>query len=278
MDTVVNVDQEKAWNGWEGENWARNADRYDAMVEDFTDALFRAADVGERDRVLDVGCGTGRTARLAARKAARGQVLGIDISAPMLARARLCAQEDGLSNLTFEQGDAQVHAFAGGAFDLAVSRGGVMFFTDLVAAFANIARALRPGGRLAFLGPQPSRPDGDYARATAALTPWLRLPSPAAKGMMSLVEPGRIGQVLDEAGFVGVTVDAVEAPMVMGVDAADAAGFILSQGPVRFNLDRADQVEIDRVREELRTGFEPYQTDTGVRIPGHVWIVSATRG
>jgi SAM-dependent methyltransferase len=227
--------------------------------------------------VLDIGCGTGETARLAARKAVRGRVVGIDISEPMLTQARLRAREDGLSNVTFERGDAQVYAFADGEFDVAVSRGGVMFFADLVAAFANIARALRRGGRLAFLGPQPPRPDGDYARATAALTPWLRMPSPAAKGMMSLVEPSRIRQVLDEAGFVDVTVDAVEAPMVMGVDAADAAGFILSQGPVRFNLDGVDQVEIDRVREELCTGLERYQTPAGVCIPGYVWVVSAGR-
>jgi ubiquinone/menaquinone biosynthesis C-methylase UbiE len=278
MDTVVNVDQAKAWNGWEGENWARNSDRYDAMNGGFNDALFQAADVGERDRVLDIGCGVGETTRLAARKAARGHVLGVDISEPMLVQARLRAHKDGLPNLTFERGDAQVHAFADGEFDVALSRGGVMFFADLVAAFANIARALRQGGRLAFLGPQAPRPDSDYARATAALTPWLRVPSPAASGMMSLIEPSRIEQVLDEAGFVDVTIDAVEAPMLLGEHAADAAGFILSLGPVRFNLDGVDQVEIDRVRKELCAGLEPYQTHAGVRIPGHVWVVSASRG
>ncbi|MGP3913217.1 class I SAM-dependent methyltransferase [Nonomuraea sp. 10N515B] len=101
--------------------------------------------------MLDVGCGTGQTTRLAARTAPHGHALGVDLSEPMLARARATAIAEGITNLRFEQGDAQVHPFPEGGFDVAISRGGIMFFADPVAAFANIGRALRPSGRLAFV-------------------------------------------------------------------------------------------------------------------------------
>lgn len=277
MTAIANTQQAQAWNGWEGEHWAEHADRYDAMNGGFNDALFTAAAIGENDRVLDVGCGVGQTTRLAARQAANGHVVGIDLSAPMLSRARVRATTAGLANVTFEQGDAQVHPFKDSDFDVAISRGGVMFFTDLVAAFANIGRALRPGGRLAFFGPQKPNPHGAYARATAALNPLLRKPSPASQGMMSLTDPAAIRTVLTDAGFLDVTVTPAEAPMTLGHDATDAADFILSIGPVRVNLNGIDPAIIDRLRNELIAGLQPHQTPEGVRIPGAVWMVTANR-
>ncbi len=152
-----------------------------------------------------------------------------------------------------------------------------MFFADAVAAFANIRRALRPGGRLAFLGPQGGTPDSDYARATAALKPLLRGPSPASRGMGSLVDPERIHEVLAAAGFGAVEVEPVTAPMDYGRDADDAAEFILGQGPVRVNLAGLAPDVLERTRRQLREGIEPYETPEGVRIPGAVWVVGATR-
>jgi SAM-dependent methyltransferase len=277
MQVIANTQQAEAWNGWEGVRWVQNADRYDAMVAAFNDHIFRAAAIDADDRVLDIGCGTGQTALLAARQASRGHVVGVDISAPMLERARADAAEQGIANVSFEQGDAQVHPFPEGGFDVAISRGGAMFFGDQVAAFANIRRALRPGGRLAFIGPQGATPDSDYARATAALTPLMRAPSPASRGMGSLVDSARIREVLDQAGFADVTVTPVKALMDYGRDAADAAEFILGQGPVRFNLQGVDRAVVERTRKELEVGLAAYETPEGVRIPGAVWLVIATR-
>ncbi|WP_433179854.1 class I SAM-dependent methyltransferase [Actinoallomurus sp. CA-150999] len=277
MQAMANTRQAEAWNGWEGANWARNATRYDAMVAAFNDALFRAAAIDEDDRVLDIGCGTGQITLVAARRASRGHVVGVDISAPMLERARADAAEQGITNVRFELGDAQVHHFPDGGFDAAISRGGVMFFDDLVAAFANIRRGLRPGGRLVFVGPQGGTPDSAYARATAALRPLMRGPSPAARGMGSLVDPARIHEVLGAAGFADVSVTGVEAPMDYGSDATDAAEFILGQGPVRFNLEGVEPAVVERTREELRAGLSAYATAEGIRIPGAVWLVSAVR-
>ena len=116
------------------------------------DVVFRqACDVQTRDRVLDVGCGTGQTTRAAALAAHDGSALGVDSSAPAVERARGFADAAGLGNVAFERGDAQVHPFAGETFDLAISRFGTMFFHDAGAAFTNLARALRPAGRLVML-------------------------------------------------------------------------------------------------------------------------------
>jgi len=277
MQTIANTHHAEAWNGWEGTNWANNAARYNAIVAAFDDDLFRAAAINEKDRVLDIGCGTGQPTLMAARRAAQGHVFGIDISAPMLERARADAAGQGIANVTFEQADAQVHPFPDSGFDVAISRGGVMFFDDLVAGFANIRRALRPGGRLVFIGPQGGTGDSDYARATAALAPLMRGPSPAARGMGSLVDPARIHEVLTGAGFADVSVTPVSAPMDYGRDAADAAEFILSQGPVRFNLEGVGQTVIEETRAKLRAGLKAYESSQGVLIPGAVWLVSAGR-
>jgi SAM-dependent methyltransferase len=277
MPAIANARQAEAWNGWEGAHWARNRARYNAIVGAFNDDLFRAAAIAPDDRVLDVGCGTGHVTLLAARHAHRGNVAGVDLSAPMLERARADATAQGIANVRFEQADAQVHPFPDAGFDVAISRGGVMFFEDAVAAFANIRRGLRPGGRLVFMGPQGGGPDSDYARATSALKPLLRAPSPASRGMGSLIEPARIREVLDAAGFAGVEVEPVTALMDYGRDAADAAEFILGQGPVRSNLAGLDPSVVEPARARLREGLEAYETSEGVHIPGAVWLVSATR-
>lgn len=277
MPAIVNTRQAEAWNGWEGAHWARNRARYNAIVGAFNNDLFRVAAITADDHVLDVGCGTGHVTLLAARQAGRGHVVGVDLSVPMLERARADAVAQDITNVRFEQGDAQVHPFPDAGFDVVISRGGVMFFEDAVAAFTNIRRGLRPGGRLVFLGPQGGGPDSDYARATAALKPLLRAPSPASRGMGSLVDPARIREVLDAAGFAGIRVEPVTAPMDYGRDAADAAGFILGQGPVRTNLAGLDPGIVERTREQLTEGLEAYETPEGVRIPGAVWLVEATR-
>ncbi len=126
-------------------------DFYDAELRLHNAHLRAAADVGPHDRVLDVGCGTGQTTREAARAAVHGSALGVDVSAPMLERARRLSDDAGLRNVTYVQADAQAHPFPPAHFDLCISRFGTMFFADPVAAFANIGRALRPGARLVLL-------------------------------------------------------------------------------------------------------------------------------
>ncbi|MGO4420914.1 methyltransferase domain-containing protein [Streptomyces sp. MCAF7] len=276
MRAIANRQQAEAWNDWEGIHWAEHSERYDAMMGAFNAPLFAAAGITAGDRVLDVGCGTGQTTRIAARQAYDGDVVGLDLSAPMLERARRAAAAEGIGNVTFEQGDAQVHPLPARGFDVLLSRGGVMFFADHIAAFTHLRHSLAPTGRLAFLGPQPTGPDSAYARATAALSPFLREVSPAARGMGSLLDSARIRQVLTAAGFTDIDVAPAEAPMSFGADAGDATDFILAMGPVRHNLRDVAPETTARIHSEVRDALREFETTDGVRIPGHVWIVTAS--
>jgi SAM-dependent methyltransferase len=277
MAAIVNTAQAEAWNGYEGGHWAAHQSRYDAVNSGFNDPLLAAAAIGERDRVLDVGCGNGQLTRLAARRAR--QATGVDLSAPMLERARTTARDEGVANVTFERADAQIHPFPAGAFDVATSRFGIMFFADPVAAFANIGRALRPGGRVAFLSLR-DLPGSDLGTAFAALR--RRLPprpadEPGAPGPGSLADPDRIRQVLTGAGFTEVSPVPVEAPAIWGRDATDAAEFLGGWGPVRFVLDQVEPGVAAGARADLTETLRSFESDGAVRLRALAWLTTAVR-
>jgi SAM-dependent methyltransferase len=207
-------------------------------------------------------------------------VAGIDLSTPMLQRARARATEEGIGNVVVEQGDAQVHPFTEGGFDVAISRGGVMFFADPVAAFGNIRRALRPGGRLAVVCPRGVGADDDFARALAPLWAAMREYGPAAEdgpGPASLADIDRIDEILTGAGFTDITTTAITVPMVFGQDAADAAEFFMAMGPMRFNLATADSAALDRVRSAVTDSLRGFEGTGAVTLRGALWLVRAIR-
>src|SRR5690606_28397122 len=122
------MENENNWDGTAGRHWVQHEDRHDRMLASLTSRLMSAAGISSTDKILDVGCGCGETSRIAARQAQQGEVLGIDISAPMLARARIRAEEEGLTNLRFQEADAGGSRLADGHYDVVLSRLGVMFF------------------------------------------------------------------------------------------------------------------------------------------------------
>ncbi|MEV0996682.1 methyltransferase domain-containing protein [Nonomuraea sp. NPDC050202] len=275
MEAIVNTEQAKAWNGYEGRHWADNHDRYDATNSGFNEALLEAAGIGDRDRVLDIGCGNGQVTRLAARSARHA--VGVDLSEPMLARARSVAAAEGVRNITFERGDVQVHPFEAGSFDVAVSRFAVMFFGDPVAAFGNVARALRPGGRLAFVTMKdPHGTDlGTILAAISGLLPgWRPASAPDRSGPLSLADPDRIREVLTRAGFGNITVTHAEAMAELGRNASDAAGFFSGWGPVQHHLGGADPAP---VRTALESAFRNFEDGDAVRLRNAAWLVRADR-
>ena len=148
---IINVDQARAWDGDSGAHWAEHAARYDASLREHNEHLQAGARISAHERVLDIGCGNGVSTRDAARTASSGRAVGIDLSTAMLEVARSTAAREGVTNVEFVQADAQVYAFGAGTFDVAISRFGVMFFSDPTVAFANVFRALTPGGRLALV-------------------------------------------------------------------------------------------------------------------------------
>ncbi|AUY50613.1 class I SAM-dependent methyltransferase [Streptomyces sp. CB01881] len=282
MEAIVNTEQSQAWNGDEGRHWSEHTDRWNAVNQGFNDPLLTAAAIRPEARVLDIGCGAGQSSRLAARAARRGSVLGLDLSGPMLARARALAAEENLANLEFQQGDAQVHPLPSGTFDVALSRFGVMFFADPIAAFANIAGALRPGGRLAFVCmAEPAR--SDWVQLFTVLADLAPAPAPAPArdaepGMFSFADPDRVRTVLASAGFDAVNVEAVDADGFWGRDASDAAAFALSTGPAQHLFDQLDEDAAEQARATLTRRFRAHERDSGVHLRTAAWLVTAVRG
>ncbi|MGF6883240.1 SAM-dependent methyltransferase [Nocardia sp. GAS34] len=273
MTEIVNNAQSEAWNGYEGEHWAANHDRYDAVNSGFNEPLLEAARVGGGDRVLDIGCGNGQLTRLAARRAAAAT--GVDLSGPMLSRAERQARDEAVDNVSFTRGDVQVHPFPDAAFDVAISRFGVLFFADPVVAFGNIARALRPGGRLAFVS-MPALSDSDVGLAFSAAA--AHLPGfEIGPSLNDFADPGTMRGLLTSAGFTGVEVRRIDADSIWGSDIADATGFIMDWGPIRYHRSLHDFAADEQVRAAIAGVLVPFARPDGVHLSSGAWLVTATK-
>ncbi|MGY1709713.1 class I SAM-dependent methyltransferase [Geodermatophilus sp. SYSU D00758] len=272
-----NAEQFRAWNGGEGTFWAEHADRLDRAVARYDERLLTAAVRGGADVVLDIGCGTGRITREAARRAPAGSALGVDLSGPMLEIARRSAQEEGLTTVRFEQADAQVHPFPAAAFDVALSRTGATFFADPVAAFGNIGRAVAPGGRLALLVWQAPAANEWFAEITAAFAAGrpLPVPPPGAPGPFAFAAPDRARAVLTAAGFTDVELEPAAEPMWFGSDPDDATAFV--RGVAGWMLEGLDAAGRARAVEVLHRSAAAHVTAAGVEFGSATWLVTARR-
>src|SRR5690348_8282574 len=273
----ANQAQFEIWDGRDGAYWAANAERFERSLAEYDDALFAAAAIKPADRVLDVGCGTGGTSRMAAAKAPAGTVLGVDLSSAMLAVARRRAAAEGLANVTFTQADAQVHPFAVAAFDVALSRTTAMFFGDPQAAFANIGRALVPGGRLVLLVWQGLDQQEWLLEVRAALAVGRDLPVPPAgvPGPFAFADPDRIRAVLREAGYAAVTVDSLHRPIDFG---PEPGAYEWITGQTGWMLDGLDDERRAQGSQRLRSAVDAHRTAQGVRFGSATWLVTGTRG
>lgn len=274
---MVNVEQAAAWAG-EGETWARYDDRYNASIRPQTRRLLAAAAITPGQVVLDVGCGCGDSTRQAAQRAAPdGRALGVDLSAPMLARARQRARDAGLDNVAFVQADAQVHPFDRGRFDVAISRFGATFFADAVAGFANIRAGLRPGGRLAVLAWQALDRNAWLVTIREALAPGRTLAPPPSDqpGMFAFADPGRVTTVLASAGFGAVDLAAVDDPVRLGDDGDHAFAFLSETGFARAMLHGLDAASAAASRERLRAALGAADAGAGVLLGAAAWLVTA---
>ena len=271
------------WNGRSGEQWVANQARLDAMLAAFGDAAIAAAAPGEGEQVLDVGCGAGATSQaLAARVGPRGHVLGVDISAPLIDRAREAAPAG--APLTFELADAGTAALPGQAFDLLFSRFGVMFFDDPAAAFAHMRGSLKPGGRLAFVCWRGGA-GKDWVRlpmaAVASLVPLPPPPDPEAPGPFSFGDSGRVVRILTDAGFTDVSIAPFDHPVPFGHGATreaavdNAVDMAFQVGPLaRLLAQQPDEIRA-RAAEAVRRAFAAKPGERSVMIDGAAWIVTA---
>jgi SAM-dependent methyltransferase len=268
--TDATVDQAVAWNGPEGASWADHSSRRPADG-DLVAPLLDAADLRPGIRVLDVGCGTGDLTRRAADHVGPGAATGIDLSTAMVEQARKASRE----GVRYVVGDAQVHAFEAGSFDRVLSHFGIMFFADPVAAFANLARALAPGGRLLFVCPQTMERCDWYRVPLGALLGREPSSADAPSVMFSLANPHVIRSTLTAAGLDDVRITPIDASLWFGFTPAQAAEAFLGSGPVRAFLERTPTVPPEAARELLEAAVVPFTGLNGVRIPGAHWLVDA---
>jgi SAM-dependent methyltransferase len=252
-------------------------DFYDVELRAHHEHLRAAYGIRAGDDVVDIGCGTGLTTREAARAATPGRVVGVDVSERMLERARELAVAEGLDNVRYELGDAQVLRFDPAGFDVAISRFGAMFFSDPAAAFANIAAALRPRARLVLLVWQRYE-DNEWARAIdAALGDAAQPPQPDADPF-SLGDPDATARILEGAGFDGVHFDAIHEPVLYGHDLDAALAFVRGFQDVSATLSSLSDGEVARTVERLRATLAAHYSDErGVVLDSRSWLITARR-
>jgi SAM-dependent methyltransferase len=233
-------------------------------------------------RVIDLGCGSGRTTlQLAARVGTGGEVAGVDISAEMLARGRERAARLGAGNVEFVHADVQVHDFGQARFDAAYSRFGVMFFSDPVAAFANVRRALRPGGALSFACWQGASdnewmliPGAAVAEVTGSAPP---MPGPDGPGPFSLADPARVRAVLGAAGFGSIVITPHADHLVISEDRIpEVAATRARSGGVRQALRDADDQTRQRAVAAIEAALRARLHDGEVRISTGVLLVTGS--
>jgi SAM-dependent methyltransferase len=279
---VTNAEQREYWNSNESRHWVKHQEIYDGFLERFGARVIEAALLAPGERVLDVGCGCGATTLMGARATAPGTALGVDLSEPMLAVARDRARSAGLDNAQFRVADAQSQAFEAHAVDIAISRFGVMFFDNPVAAFANIRGALRPDGRIVFVCWKDLLENEWLAVPGAAILQYLPLPEaapPGAPGPFAFADADHVRRILTAAGFTDVSVEVAHEPMLYtGLDADGVIDFMRGTRLVGTLLGDADPALAEKAITAARDALTPYATSEGIRISGTAWLVQARAG
>ncbi len=272
---MSDIDQIEYWNGPTGRRWAEAQDVMDRAMASITAALLPFVAVKPGEHILDIGCGSGGTTLDYAKAVGpAGRVVGADISRPMLGVARARAQG---SAAEFVEADAAAHSFAPD-FDAVASRFGVMFFADPPAAFANIRKALKPGGRLAFVCWR-AMPENLWAFVpVAAARPFLLEQPPAdprAPGPFAFADPARIATILGTAGFTSVETKKLDTVMHIGRTPADAAQLMLTIGPLSRAAADVDDAARARIAAAVTAALAEYETPDGVSPPAACWLASA---
>ena len=274
---VANPEMAAAWDGPEGDHWATHAEHYEQTSMRHWERFVGAVPIPTTASIIDVGCGTGRSTRDLARIATGGEVLGIDLSSRMLERGRERAAAEGLDNIRFEQGDAQVHPFGPATADLATSVFGAMFFGDPVAAFRNIRSGLRPGATLALLTWRELARNEWLHGLRTALSLGRSLPEPPADapGPLGLADADRVRRILTESGYDEVVLEPVDEAVTLGRDPDDAFAFISTVGFTQALLKDLDRDQAERALGNVRMLLDDHATADGVLLGSSAWLVTA---
>ena len=275
-----NADQIAYWNGPGGQHWTDRQQMQDALLAPISDILIDRAKARPGERIIDVGCGCGATTiALTEKIGPTGHALGIDISAPMLDRARQVAPKGAPVN--FILADATVYPFEPATFDLLVSRFGVMFFAEPALSFANMRTALRPTGRLAFACWREPRDNPWLMTPLQAVykhVPKLPQLGPEDPGPFAFASEARVNRILSEAGFSGIAMERCDLSLDVGVGrgleaAVEAAREI---GPASRALEGQPPDLRAAATGSIREALAPFARGQTVLLPASIWIVTAS--
>ncbi len=275
-----NAQQIEYWNDQAGPKWVERTEQLDELLAPLGDAVIERANVQKGERILDVGCGTGHASALLAKQVGRaGEVLGVDVSAPMLEKANTRSKAQ---QIHFEMADAQTMALAGADFSLIFSRFGVMFFSNPTQAFANLREALEEEGRLAFICWQDVSKNKWMQEPLAAALKHLPAPTaepPAANapGPFSFADPDHVRGILEKAGFTDVEIEGIETKLTIPGNLDEATDFMMNMGPVGGISAGADEAKLEKATKEVRKVLTKYKTRKGIQMPAAAWIVTAKR-
>lgn len=283
MTETANADQADFWNAEAGRSWSRFQSDLDLMHSEATGLLLDTCLAQPGEEVLDIGCGAGGTTLdLAAAVGPDGKVLGLDISQTLIAHARDRAARAGCANARFETADAQTAALAPGAFDLAASRFGTMFFTDPVAAFRNIGAALRPDGRFVFVawaGPE-NNPwfavPGRIAQARLGALPPV---PPETPGPMAFRDADRVAGLLGAGGFTAITAESTDIRLNLPGGIPAALELLRHIGPILgvVRAHGATEEDLAAIHAGVAEAFGPYAGADGLLLPARVTVFSARK-
>ena len=276
---VDNAAQAEYWSCVAGPKWTDNQEHQDQVLRPVSDRLIVAAAPKPGERVIDIGCGCGATTiDFAAHVSPGGDVLGLDISEPMLARARKRAPH---LPVKFELADVTVYDFKPHEADLVVSRFGVMFFADPARSFANLRKGLRPGGRLAFACWREAKQNPWLIvplREAAKHVPPLPETAPEDPGPFAFASEERVRRILSDAGFA----DIVLSPQDLELDIAAGRGLdtavkaAMTIGPTSRALDGQSEAVRAAAAADIRKALAAHARGDSMPLGAAIWMATAT--
>ena len=277
-----NIKQRQFWSGAGGDVWVNKQREMDIMLNPLGDRVIERLDLKSDAKIIDIGCGCGATTLEIAKKITQGEILGVDISEPMLDKAAETAREMSLSNISFEVKDVQVDVMPQNYFDVAFSRFGVMFFEDPFEAFKNIHSSLKEDGLLSFVCWQNASLYPWQSLSIQVIKEFLDLPAPAPKspGPFAFEDKTYLEDILRESGFKGLEILDNQEDIVMfsGKSIREACEDYLTINPVVTEMLKNSKPELtEEILEALVIKFSNFHQNDGLLFPSATWIVTAKK-
>ena len=279
----VNKNQKDFWSGKGGDIWVERQNAMDTMLSPLGEAALNKLNFNEEENVLDIGCGCGHTTlNIAKRIGPSGNVTGLDISEPMLKRAKESASEMSITNTSFKCVDVQTEDLGDQIYSAAFSRFGVMFFEDSISAFKNINKSLILGGYLSFVCWQSPAVNPWQSVFIQEVKKFLDLPSPPPRspGPFAFMESEYVSSILEESKFQDITIEGHEAEVNMfsGRSLSDSVKDYISINPVVTQmLKESSENQIAEIINSGIKAFSPYYSEKGLIFPSATWLVTARK-